>query len=315
MYKTGFHYFNSSELDHSTFHWIWDLYDIPDLTGKVVIVTGANTGVGKEIVKALLLHNAKVYIASRNRERTERAILELEEQTGSEAHFIQCDLADLKSVKAAAEEFISKETKLHVLFNNAGMLSASIDDLTVQGYDLQLGTNTLGPFYLTKLLLPTLLATAKNSQCKVRVVNTSSIVHYIGSLDFNRFKDTRARRRCLTTLLYAQSKYADTVFAAELARRYGDQGIVSTAVNPGNLRTELGRNLPRFLEMFLHAFCYPASNGALTPLYAGTSPEGENFNGKYLMPWARLGNANPGSLDPKLGQQFWEWCEDQVKDI
>jgi len=121
--------------------------DIPDLSGKVIIVTGANTGIGKETAKALLSHNAKVYIAARSKEKAEQAIADLKDQTGKEAIFLKLDLSDLNSVKAAAEEFQSQEKALHVLFNNAGVMMPPMDQLTTQGYDLQIGTNTLGPFY------------------------------------------------------------------------------------------------------------------------------------------------------------------------
>ncbi|KAJ8488637.1 hypothetical protein ONZ51_g3428 [Trametes cubensis] len=99
----------------------WGVADIPDLTGKVMIVTGGNAGIGRETVKALLLHNAKVYMASRNEEKALAAITQLERETGRRAIFLKLDLANLSSVKAAAQEFMSKETKLHVLFNNGGV--------------------------------------------------------------------------------------------------------------------------------------------------------------------------------------------------
>ncbi|PFH54116.1 hypothetical protein AMATHDRAFT_73111 [Amanita thiersii Skay4041] len=287
--------------------------DIGDLTGKVVIVTGANTGVGKETVRVLLLHNAKVYLAARNAEKAERAILDLKQQTGNEAHFLKCDLADLNSIKTAVKEFTSKENELHILFNNAGVMSPPIDELTAQGYDLEFGTNVLGHFYLTKLLLPTLISTAKTT--KVRVVTSSSVIHYIGSLDFDTFRDSPARRRTKFPFLYAQSKFGNLVYATELARRYGDQGIISIAVNPGNIRTDLVRNLPGFLQFIGFYACYPVSMGALTQLYAATSKEAEHLNGKFLVPWARVADPKPAALDPQLGRDLWEWCEEQVKNI
>ncbi|KAG6808463.1 hypothetical protein H0H92_004035, partial [Tricholoma furcatifolium] len=180
--------------------------DIPDLAGRVMIVTGANTG--KETAKALLAHNAKVYIAARNKEKTEAAIEDLKAATGKEAIFLKVDLADLPSIKAGAEEFLSKEKELHVLFNNGGVMIPPIELLTEQGYDLQFGTNVLGHFYLTKLLLPALLAGAKSSSDgKARVVNTSSSAHMSGALDFNTFKDSPKRKKTASFTLYAQSKF------------------------------------------------------------------------------------------------------------
>ncbi|KAF9559167.1 NAD(P)-binding protein [Agrocybe pediades] len=292
--------------------------DIPDLSGKVVIVTGANTGIGKETAKALLAHNAKVYIAARNEEKAERAIAELKKETGNaDAHFLKLDLSDLGSVKRAAEEFLSKEKELHILFNNAGVMVPPVEKLTTQGYDLQFGTNVLGHFYFTKLLLPSLLAGAKSSSDgKARVVNTSSSAsNMVSGLDFNTFKDSPARKKKLAWILYGQSKLGNVVFARELARRYGDQGIVSTSLNPGNLKSDLQRHLSWIETFFTQLVLYPTPYGALTQLYAGTSREGADLNGEYLIPWARIGHANPAAEDRKLGEELWKWMEEQVAHV
>ncbi|KAF8231776.1 NAD(P)-binding protein [Tricholoma matsutake] len=291
--------------------------DIPDLTGKVVIVTGANTGIGKETAKALLSHNAKVYIAARDQSKADLAIKDLEDQTGKESFFLKLDLADLLSVKAAAKEFESKEKELHILFNNAGVMLPPIEKVTAQGYDLQFGTNVLGHFYLTKLLMPLLLSGAKSSpDGKSRVVNVSSVGHIMASnLDFNTFKDGPARRRpSVRSLLYGQSKFGNIVFANELFRRYGDQGIVSTSVHPGNIKTDLYQGVPLMVSLVGFTM-YPASTGAVTSLWAGTSVEGAKLGGKYLVPWARLGRAHAGTQDPELGKRLWEWAEEQVENI
>ncbi|KAG6891647.1 hypothetical protein C0992_012696 [Termitomyces sp. T32_za158] len=171
-------------------------------------------------------------------------------------------------------------------------------------------------FYLTKLLLPALLAGAKSSpDGKARVVNTSSSGHLSGSLDFNTFKDSPKRRKAFRPFLYAQSKFGNIVFANELARRYEDQGIVSTSLNPGNLRSDLQRHLPKLFYMLTYFFIYPVTFGALTQLYAGTTAAGAELSGKYLIPWARVGKPSPATQDPELGKQLWEWAEEQVANI
>lgn len=291
--------------------------DIPDLTGKVMIVTGGNTGIGKETVKALLAHNAKVYMASRNQEKAEAAINDLKSETGKEAIFLKLDLASLKSVKAAAEEFKNKETQLHVLFNNGGVMFPPPNQFTEDGYDLEFGTNAIGHFYLTKLLIPLLKEGAKTSpDGKARIVTTSSIMHvFVNGLDFDTFKDGPARRNKFKKLLYPQSKYGDIVLSTELARRYGEDGIVSTVVNPGNLDSDLTRHMNLISYLILSIILHPVPKGALTQLWAGTSQEGADFNGEYLKPWARLGKAKAGSQDPKQAAELWEWLEEQVKDI
>lgn len=295
----------------------FNVQDIPDLSGKVIIVTGANAGVGKETAKALLAHNAKVYIAARSQAKAEEAIKELKEDTGKEAIFLKLDLSDLKAVKAAAEEFQSKEKELHVMFNNAGVMVPPIDQVTTQGCDLQFGTNVLGHYYFTTLLIPALLAGAKSSpDGKARVVNTSSSASVLTSgVNFNTLKDTPARKKYSTSSLYAQSKLGNVLFSNELQRRYGDQGIVSTSLNPGNLKSDLQRHLSWTETLFITPLLYPASQGALTQLWAGTSAEGLNLGGKYLIPWARIGEGNVAGQDEKLRGELWKWLEEQIENV
>ncbi|CAK5269920.1 unnamed protein product [Mycena citricolor] len=307
---------------------------IPDLTGQVLIVTGANAGIGKETTKALLSHNAKVYMAARSEEKVRAAIEELKTATGKEAVFLQLDLSDLHSIKRAVEEFTSKETQLHVLFNNAGvmvridriciMINAPYELLTAQGYDLQVGTNVLGHFYLTKLLLPTLISTAAETGQPVRVVNTSSSASELagGKLRYEAFTEGPARKRVAMSSMYAQSKFGNVLFSNELARLYGDKGIVSTSLNPGNLRTELLRHTPSVQARIIDfLFLYPAPYGALTQLWAGTSEQGASMNGKarspccYLIPWARIGNTPKGGNDLGAQKALWEWAEKQISAI
>jgi len=223
----------------------------------------------------------------------------------------------LGSVKAAAEEFNSKENVLHVLINNGGVMAPPSDQITVQGYDLQFGTNVLGHMYFTQLLIPALLLGAKSSSDgKARVVNVSSSGHLFGQLNFNTFKDGPTRRRQTKPTLYSQSKFGNVVFASELARRYGDQGIVSTALNPGNLRSDLYRNVPGIAAVLLNAlWLHPTPLGALTQLWAGTSEEGANLNGKYLIPWARIGEARTSTQDPELGKELWKWADEQIESF
>ncbi|KAF9241100.1 hypothetical protein BU15DRAFT_45208 [Melanogaster broomeanus] len=294
----------------------FNVSDIPDLTGKVVLVTGANTGIGKETVKALLQHNAKVYVAARDQGKSETAIQELKASTGNEAIFLKLDLGNLKAVKAAAEEFLSKESQLDVLINNAGVMVPPVDSLTVDGYDLQFGTNVLGHHYFTKLLLPTLISTAKSSSDgKARVITVSSSAHMMGGLKFDTFKDTQARKKVLTHNLYAQSKYGNVVLALEYDRRYKSEGIVSISLNPGNIQSDLQRHMGSISSSLLSPILYDTAHGCLTQLYAATSPAAAELGGQYLVPWARIGPICKDARDPKLGQALWEWCEEQIQDI
>ncbi|KAJ3501076.1 hypothetical protein NLJ89_g9504 [Agrocybe chaxingu] len=292
----------------------FNVNQIPDLSGKVVIVTGSNTGIGKETAKVLLQHNAKVYVAARSKDKAIEAIEDLKKQTGKEAIFLKLDLADLPSIKASAHEFLGKESKLDILFNNAGVMIPPVDLLTAQNYDLQFGTNVLGPFYFTKLLIPALLAGVKSSpDGTARIVNTSSSAAYSASnIDFNTLKDTPRRRKMSAWTLYCQSKLGNVFVSNELARRYGTEGIVSTSLNPGAIDTDLKRHISQIFISLTSWIMHPVSKGALTQLYAGTMPEGAELNGKFLIPWARLAKQPAAAEDTKLGMELWDWLEEQV---
>ncbi|KAG1744602.1 uncharacterized protein EDB91DRAFT_1123331 [Suillus paluster] len=290
--------------------------DIPDMSGKVVLVTGGNAGIGKETARVLLTKNAKVYIACRDKAKGEATIRDLKQSTGKDAFLLQLNLANLKSVKASGEEFLRREPILHVLFNNAGVMTPPVETLTDDGYDLQFGTNVLGHFYFTKLVMPALIAAAAQSpDGTARVVNTSSNAHWLGSLDYNTFKDSPARRQKSSMVLYGQSKMGNAIFSAELARQYGSQGIISTALNPGGIKTELARHHGSFTQMIGNMILHDISFGPLTQLYAGTTAEGAKLNGKYLIPWARVGNSHPDAQDAQQGSELWNWLEEQVKDV
>ncbi|KAF7308473.1 hypothetical protein HMN09_00696300 [Mycena chlorophos] len=292
--------------------------DVPDLSGKVMVVTGGNTGVGKETIRVLLNHNAKVYMASRSQPKADVAIAELKELTGKDAVFLKLDLGDLKSVKTAAEEFLSKEPELHVLFNNGGVMMPPLDERTTDGYDLQFGTNVLGPFYLTKLLLPALLAAGKSSG-GARVVNTSSGMHLMNNLHFKAILDDKQRKKAGQQGLYALSKFALVTYSTELGRRYADQGLVVTSLHPGVIKTDLHRHMTGALGAVINVMektvLHDVSYGALTQLYAGTAVDAAKLNGKYLIPWARVGKPHPGTQDPKLGAELWDWLEAQIAPL
>ncbi|KIP08126.1 hypothetical protein PHLGIDRAFT_70021 [Phlebiopsis gigantea 11061_1 CR5-6] len=290
--------------------------DMPDLTGRVVIVTGGNTGIGKETVKALLEHNAKVYLAARSRAKAEAAIADLKTATGKEAIFLELDLSSLASVRRAAEEFLSKEHELHVLFNNAGVMWCPLDQFTTEGYDMQWGTNVVGHFFLTELLVLALAAGAKTSpDGHARVVTTSSSGAYFASgLQWETFKAHPNRHKMGPKALYFQSKLGNAIVAREGARRYGDKSILCYAVDPGSIKTELQRHASAFEKFAMRYLLYPAPYGALTQLWAGVMPETLQLNGEFLVPYARLGRCRAEMYDPRLGEQLWTHLKEQVKD-
>ena len=206
------------------------------------------------MVRVLLLHNATVYLAARSESSAQAAIEELQKQTGKTAKFLHLDLSDLLAVRAAAQEFLKKEKRLDVLFNNAGVFLAPRDKLTAQGYDMTVGTNVLGPFLFTQLLLPA-LSSPQNAK-KGRIISTSSVTHYFAPhFDFavarpGAARDKLGRDWLGNDILYAQTKTAETVLAKERARRYGDK-IVNIAINPGNIQTNMQRNMKGFDKMMV----------------------------------------------------------------
>ncbi|KAI0747516.1 NAD(P)-binding protein [Fomes fomentarius] len=290
---------------------------IPDLTGQVVIVTGGNVGIGYELVKVLLQHNAKVYLAARSKQKAEAAIASLRRETGKDPLFLALDLSSLTSVKNAAAEFRSKEQELHILFNNAGVMRPPEDQLSEEGFDMQWGTNVVGPWLFTEHLIPALLAGVQTSpDHHARAIFMSSSGAYLETLHYDTFKDGPARQKMSGHMLYCQSKFGNVVLARQFAKRYADKGIVAISLNPGNIRSELQRNASKLSQFVIDRFiCYPTPYGALTPLFAGTMPEALNHNGEFLIPFARLGKCRAEAYDDAFGQRLWKWLQDETKQF
>ncbi|KAH8077728.1 NAD-P-binding protein [Cristinia sonorae] len=292
--------------------------NIPDLTGRVVIVTGGSTGIGKATVEPLLRRNAKVYMATRTKSRAEEAIRELRERTGKDAIFLELDLSSLESVQKAAHTFLSQETELHILFNNAGIMpdASMIDQLTADGYDLQYGTHVLGHFFFQELLLPALTTGALSSPDKhSRIVTTSSSLAHMFTVRFDSFKDGPGRRKLSITELYAQSKFLNGVIAHEASFRYAEKGILSFSVDPGAVRTDIFRDKSSIFKSMTNLFFVSPSQGALSQLWSGTMPEAVEHNGQYIVPWAHAGKCRDEMYDRGVGEQVWNILSEQVKDF
>ncbi|KAI1116093.1 hypothetical protein F5Y14DRAFT_408042 [Nemania sp. NC0429] len=286
--------------------------DLPQLDGKVYLITGANTGVGKGLAQMLYSKHAKVYIVARSEAKANAAIDEIkkaEPNSHGALVFLKLDLADLSTIKASAEEFLQKEEKLHVLFNNAGVMKPAPDNLkTAQGYELQLGVNNVGTFMFTKLLTPILAQTAKTeSPGVVRVVWVSSSAAEspsapkggvrLDNLDYHEDQAWFPK--------YAISKAGNYLHGSEYARRYKADGILSVALNPGNLDSDLWRNQSWLVAKFLKWFIlYPSINGSYTELFAGLSPEVTiEKSGAWVVPFGRfseLSSGFPSSFDVEI---------------
>lgn len=205
---------------------------------QVFLVTGANTGIGKEVARVLYAKNGTVWIGARSQEKAEAAMAEIRRAcpdspttTTGRLEFLRLDLGDLEAVRRAADDFRARNDgrKLHVLFNNAGVMFPPKGSKTAQGYELQLGTNCLGPFLLTKLLTPMLAETAKTApKDQVRVVwlSSSAAEHAIprGGIDLDNLD---YHKDVLYILKYGASKAGNYYYATEYARRHREDGIVS----------------------------------------------------------------------------------------
>ncbi|KAF5342774.1 hypothetical protein D9758_017118 [Tetrapyrgos nigripes] len=175
-----------------------------------------------------------------------------------------------------------------------------------------------------KLLLPALRAVAENNKGhKARVVSTTSFAtEFVFKADYEAYRDGPTRRKAGVVTLYYQSKFLNLVYATEFARRFENEGIVSSCVNPGgisyppaprNLTTDLQRTLKGFKRWLIFRILHPAPYSALTQLYAATSEDADDHNGAYFVPWARKQKLPPASQDPEIGKELWNWLEDQVK--
>src|SRR6516165_838499 len=223
------------------------MYAVPDQTGKLVVVTGANSGTGREATRRLAAAGARVVMAVRTVAKGEQARAEIvARQPGAQLEVRRVDLADLGTVKEFADGLIADGTPVDVLINNAGVMAPPARMTTADGFELQLGSNFLGPFALTMRLLPLVLAAPAP-----RVVTMSSGVASYGRIRFDDLQWTRGYR---PNLAYAQSKLADLMLSlhlADLATRHG-WNLMSNAAHPGFTRTNLqtagaslGREAPK----------------------------------------------------------------------
>ena len=203
------------------------------MDGKTVIITGANTGIGKETAIDLAKRGARVVIACRDEQRALTALRDIKtESRSNDVYFKKLDLASLSSVRRFASEILQEEERIDVLINNAGVMFTPYW-LTEEGFEMQFGVNHLGHFLLTLLLLQRIKDTPNS-----RIVVVSSHAHYPGYLDFN---DMMWKKRYQAQLAYCRSKLANVMFASELSRRLAGTGTTVYSLHPGSIKTELLR--------------------------------------------------------------------------
>ncbi|GAA2794205.1 oxidoreductase [Nonomuraea dietziae] len=270
----------------------WTPSDLPDLTGTTAIVTGANSGIGLATALELARHGARVTVASRDPSRGRSAVGDIQRAVrGADVHYAELDLADLSSVRA----FAATVDRVELLINNAG-IGMIPRGQTRDGFELQFGTNHLGHFALTGLLLPRLLASSSP-----RVITVSSDAHKVGKLDFD---DLGLERGYGRTSSYGRSKLANLLFTLELQRRAARAGssLVSVATHPGATATNFFTLGP--LQPLLRLFLNSPEDGALPSLYAAASPDIRG--GEYLGPKVKRLTPSRTATDEALARRLWE---------
>lgn len=287
----------------------WTENHIPDLNGKVIIVTGSTSGLGKEATKILAQKNATVIMAVRNTSKAEKIVQAIKEHIPkSQIDIRAMDLSSLVSVKHFAEQVLKNYERLDVLINNAGIMACPFDK-TKEGYEIQMGTNHLGHFALTGLLMP-LLEKTNNA----RIVATSSIGHRMGNIDFNDIN--WEKRKYSTTQAYSDSKLANLYFVYELAKKlnYQKKEIKVTAAHPGWTKTDLQKHT-WYMRMLNPLFSQGPDQGVLPTLRAAFDPHARS--GDYFGPsrfFEMHGSpviveSNERSKDSEAAKKLWEISE------
>ncbi|HEY3991017.1 MAG TPA: oxidoreductase [Acidobacteriaceae bacterium] len=294
----------------------WTPQQMPQQQERLAIVTGANSGIGFQTARYLSRAGATVILACRNREKGEVARAKIVSgQPSAKLEIRVLDLADLDSVRRFAAEFLSENKPLDLLINNAGVMGIPQRRTTPQGFEMQFGTNHLGHFALTGLLLPALLR-----QPNSRVVTVASIAHKGGKLNFD---DLNAERKYDPRGAYQQSKLANLVFGLELDRRLRARsaGTASIIAHPGVAVTNIVSNGPgtglkgRIMNALIPLVGQSDDRGSWPLLYAATSPEAHG--GRYYGPdgIAEVKGTpvevkpKPQALDPTAGKRLWDVSE------
>lgn len=302
----------------------------PDQTGRRIVITGANSGVGYPAALELARAGAQVVLAVRDRGRGEAALARIRAEVPSALVEVGLlDLASLASVRAFAARQLDRGLPIDVLINNAGLIASGPRTQTVDGFELVFGTNVLGHFALTGLLLPAIERAITQSAAALpqapRVVMLASIAHKRGAIDFD---DLQATRGYVPMKSYSQSKLADLMLAFEMDRRLKAAGspILSIAAHPGVANTNifqagdfspLERSIRRFVGRVIGTLLNSDVEGALPTIYAAVAPEarGGGYYGPKGFQEMRGGDVGdaivaPQAKDPAAAARLWRICEE-----
>ncbi|HEY7418110.1 MAG TPA: SDR family oxidoreductase [Ktedonobacteraceae bacterium] len=280
-----------------------------DMQGKICVVTGANSGIGKVAALELARMGASVVMVCRDRARGEAAQSEIKAKSGNDnVDLLLADLSSQQSIRQLVENFKQRYSQLHVLINNAGIASLNRRE-TVDGLEMTFAVNQLAPFLLTNLLLDVIKASAP-----ARIVNVSSGAHAIGYINMDDLQSAKQYRFMRT---YGQSKLALILFSYELARRLQDTGVTVNCLHPGFVATNIGQNgVPSLLKpvakLIFSIGSISPEEGAKTTLYLASSPEAEGVTGKYFVKCAPRHSASI-TYNEELQKQLWEACDKLVQ--
>lgn len=273
-----------------------------------ILITGGNDGIGRATAQMLLERGHRVIITGRSDVKLKAAAATLAHRTGKTCDTLTFDLADLRTVKTAAADFLSRYAHLDVLINNAGIFTNDYQ-LSPQGLELQFAVNYVGHFALTQALLPALDAAPAP-----RIVNLASVAHYHGKIDFDRLRGEVSAAEYDGLQAYARSKLANVLFTRELARRHPH--IASNCLHPGVIRTRLANKSTKWYfnllwtlyKPFMRTTCF----GAKTVIYLALSPEIKGVSGRYFDERQCCRKPLETARDPKMGEQLWVWTEQMI---
>jgi len=276
------------------------------LEGKVIVITGANTGIGKICALDMAKRGGKVVMLCRSTERGEAAAEEIRKETKNDVIVHKCDLASLASVRECAEQLSNSLPKIDILLNNAGVMMCPLTR-TEEGFEMQIGTNHFGHFLLTNLLMPLLKKAAPDA----RIVNVSSLAHERGRMNFDDINFDK--RTYSAAQAYGQSKLANVLFTRELARKGEGSGVNAYALHPGVIATELGRHLASnpviaCMAKGMMQLVKTPEAGAQTSLYCCLEETISDENGKYYSDCRRKEPALQAQNDDDA-KKLWELSE------
>ena len=298
------------------------IHDIPNLVGKVCLVTGGNSGLGEATVTALAQHNPeKLYLAARSRPKAEAAVQRIKASSptarSASIEILEMDLASFDSIKAAAARINNEASRLDIVHLNAGVAMIPVST-TKDGYEVQFGTNYLGHVLLTQLLMPKLLETAALPDADVRVVFISSVTHKVfipkEGILFEGLHTAMEKTGGPT--LYGQSMIAKIIIARQLAKRYPK--IIFTSLHPGGVKSNVYAGNKDMNWFLLNLIIRPAvaltgvttEEGAKTQLWCSFSKD--VVNGTYYEPIGKAGKESSLSRDSQLASKLWDWTEKEL---